>query len=107
MKSEENAQWQANPLNHRPSIKSKEAELNGAIFDFLNFEGKDDPHGYIANQQKCHNLTSRFARIMVIGVDSPSLCICYEQQLEHNLKFAKKGEYYIQQKLPVYKSSYS
>jgi len=49
MESEENAHWQANPLNHRPGIKSKEAELNGAIFDFLNFEGKDDPHGNIAN----------------------------------------------------------
>jgi len=49
MESEENAHWQANPLNHRPGIKSKEAELNGAIFDFLNFEGIDDPHGNIAN----------------------------------------------------------
>ena len=68
MESEENAQWQANPLDHRPRIKTIEAELqndnkslgieslstksiylNWAILDFLNFKGIDDPHSDIAN----------------------------------------------------------
>jgi len=48
MESEENAQWQANPLDHCPGIKPEEFKLNGAVFNFLNFKGVNNPHGDIA-----------------------------------------------------------
>ena len=53
--------------------------LNGAVLNFLNFKRVYNPHGDITNQQECHNLSSRFTRVMIIGMNSSSLGISNEQ----------------------------
>ena len=53
--------------------------LNGAVLNFLNFKRVNNPHGDITNQQECYNLSSRFTRVMIIGMNSSSLGISNEQ----------------------------
>lgn len=59
--------------------------LYGIGDNFLSFKRVNDPHGNVANEQKCHNLLSGFGSIVLRKVNPASWHICYEHHLQHNL----------------------
>jgi len=82
---EKDAERQGDALNDRPGVKSEESQLYGWVLDFLNFEGVDDPHGEVANEEECDNLSTRLWVVVVGGVDPPPLGIGDEEELQHHL----------------------
>lgn len=54
--------------------------------NFLRFESVDRNHGNVADQQECHNLTTRLGAIMFGQVHAATCHVSDEQKLQNHLE---------------------
>ena len=115
MEAEKDAERQGDALDQRPRKVAEELRLDRAVLHLVHFEGVDDPHGQVADQQECHHLNElkklflfsallrlmersgwprnpactclspRLLSILTGGVDPPPLGVGDEEKLQEDL----------------------
>lgn len=75
----ENAKWQSEALDERPSHETVEIKLHRVSEDFLGFKCVDEPHGDVADKEEGDGLASGLAAFLFRQVDTATRNISDEE----------------------------
>ena len=86
IKAEKDAERKRDLLDDGPGVKPEELLLNRTLLHFGHFEGEQDPHGQVAQEQEGDHLAAGFAGVLVGRGNPPALRVRDEQELQHHLE---------------------
>lgn len=68
----EDAERQCQTLDYRPGQEAIKFELHRVSLHLLRLESIDDPHGDIADEEECDDLTAWLGTVVLWKVDTPT-----------------------------------